>query len=71
MHIRVNDILAVFRLFTNKSMLAIIMIELRFSTTPCHVGVTACWGSQKFTQFLFSAFYLLRNFLASQHITRI
>lgn len=52
-------------------MLARSMIELTFSTTPCHVGVTNCSGSQKFTQFLFSAFYLLRNFFASQHVTRI
>jgi hypothetical protein len=40
LYIRMNDILVDFRLFTNKSMLAITMIE--FSTTPCHVGVTTC-----------------------------
>jgi len=42
LYIRTNDILAVFRLFTNKSMLAIVMTELTFSTTACHVGVTTC-----------------------------
>jgi hypothetical protein len=61
----------VFRLFTSQSMLGVIMIALTCCTTPHHVGVTTCWESQEFTQFIFCTYCLLRNFFASQHVTCI